>query len=323
LTPAQSYTSALAQTPSLSGPKSIPSAAKLSAPQFKLKVIFVTGAAGRSGTTLVARLLGEIAGCVNIGEAQYLFDRKTRVGDPPCGCGSLVAACPFWKEIEQAVPREVQDYAGRWVRTRRSPLLLMSYRRGPLSRGYREFLSTLRRTYADIARRADCRAIIDTTKSPWYLLALSQLLDVEVNVLHLVRSPAAVVTSWSRQKNYTPPQPAWRVLAEWSLHNALFEALGGRAHRYWRIRFEDLIGAPQSILEPIASEILGRSVALPFVAPNRARVGVQHILVSNADKLAGGEITIRPETQRAIPWQKKILVDLLTFPLLWRYGYFS
>jgi Sulfotransferase family len=287
----------------------------------KVKIVFVTGAAGRSGTTLVARLLGEIEGCVNIGEGQYLFDSKTRQEDAPCGCGNLVQDCPFWAEIEESVPDKVQEFAGRYVRTRNSPFLLMRYRRGPFAEKFREFLSTLETTYLEIARRTNCGVVVTTTKSPWYLFALTQLSKVEVYVVHLVRSPEGVVKSWSKRKNYSAPQAALKILGEWSLHNLLFEVFGRRAHAYWRICFEDLPGNPQGILKSIADGVFQRPVVLPFTSPNRARVHTQHILVSNPDKLTGDEIIIRPAPQNSLPLGKRMLVKSLAFPLLWRYGY--
>lgn len=287
----------------------------------KIKVLFVTGAAGRSGTTLLARLLGEIEGCVNIGEDQYLFDTKTRQEDAPCGCGNPVQACPFWSEIEEAVPDKVQKFAGRYIRTRSSPLLLMGYRRGPLAKGFREFLSTLEATYAEIARRTGCGVVVTTTKSPWYLFALTQLPKLEVYVVHLVRSPHGVVKSWSKRKNYTAPQATLKILGEWSLHNLLFEHFGHRAHAYWRICFEDLINRPYGVLNSIATSVFQRPVTLPFISPNRARVHTQHILVSNPDKLTGGEIVIRREPPASLSLGKRILIYSLMFPLLWRYGY--
>jgi hypothetical protein len=286
-----------------------------------IKIVFVTAAAGRSGTTLIARLLGEIPGWVNVGEAQYLFDTKTRVGDPPCGCGKQVAACPFWKDIEEAIPDDAQNYARRWVRTRRFPLLLAGYRRGPLSPGFHRFLAVLQATYSEIARRAECRVIVDTTKSPWYPWALAQLASFDVYLLHLVRNPHAVVTSWSTRKNYIWPQPAWNVLARWSLHNMLFEWLAPRTRRYWRIRFEDFVRTPERMLESVVEQILGRPVALPFVGPGRARVGVQHILVSNADKFDCGEVVIRSDPPPLTTWSRRLLVGLFAFPLLRRYRY--
>lgn len=287
----------------------------------KIKILFVTGATGRSGTTLLARLLGEINGCVNIGEDQYLFDSTTRQEDAPCGCGKLIQDCPFWAEIEEAIPDRVQKFAGRYVRTRSAPLLLMGHRRGPLAEGYREFLSTLETTYAEIARRTGCGVVVTTTKSPWYLFALTQLPTLEVYVVHLVRSPQGVVKSWSKRKNYSAPQAALKILGEWSVHNLLFEYFGRRAHAYWRICFEDLINRPHEILKSVATAVFQQPMILPFTGPNRARVHTQHILVSNPDKLTNGEIVIRREAPPSLPLGKRIVINSLMFPLLWRYGY--
>ena len=62
-----------------------------------IKVLFI-GGAGRSGSTLLDRLLGQTPGLVSVGEVTNIW----KVGftdDFPCGCGELFSGCPFWREV--------------------------------------------------------------------------------------------------------------------------------------------------------------------------------------------------------------------------------
>src|SRR3954453_3027262 len=64
--------------------------------------LFIAGS-GRSGSTLVERILGGIPGTVNVGE---LLDLPRRVAprDERCGCGEVFSACPFWTAVGERLP---------------------------------------------------------------------------------------------------------------------------------------------------------------------------------------------------------------------------
>src|SRR5580693_3305837 len=62
-------------------------------------VIYIAGS-GRSGSTLLERVLGEMPDFVNVGELIDLF-RRTAARGERCGCGLAFADCPFWKGVGQ------------------------------------------------------------------------------------------------------------------------------------------------------------------------------------------------------------------------------
>ncbi len=61
------------------------------------RVLFL-GGLGRSGTTLLERILGELPGVTPLGEVVHLWQRGIRA-DEKCGCGVRFAACPFWQRV--------------------------------------------------------------------------------------------------------------------------------------------------------------------------------------------------------------------------------
>ena len=93
-----------------------------------IKVLYISGS-GRSGSTLLSRLLGEIDGFINAGEAaRYLFARY-QPRDLPCGCGKAVQDCPFWKEIIAVVPsQEIIKIAKKYMRIRYYPFLFFLFK---------------------------------------------------------------------------------------------------------------------------------------------------------------------------------------------------
>ena len=57
-----------------------------------LKVLYIAGV-GRSGSTLLERMLGAVPGSVNTGELNAIFSRVA-TQDQRCGCGEPFSACP-------------------------------------------------------------------------------------------------------------------------------------------------------------------------------------------------------------------------------------
>lgn len=284
----------------------------------KAKIVFIVSAAGRSGTTLLARLLGELEGCVNIGEASRLTTGQ--VPDDLCGCGKPMDSCPFWNHMEETTPEPVQKFLRRWARTRFLPLHLLFSRWRPLPRRRRQFLQTMERVYGEIARRSASTVIVECINGPTYLYLLSQLPTAESYVLHLVRDPREVAMSWSKRKGCLPVYAGAGVCVRWLIHNVLFEWLGRHARSYRRLRFEDFVERPRETLELITGGILEKP-RLPLDGQGRAHLHPQHHVAGNPDKLVNGEVVIRQQTERRIPLRVRLLALLFTFPLLRRYGY--
>ena len=94
-----------------------------------LRVIYL-GGLGRSGSTLVERLLAELPGVCSVGEVVHLWQRGV-VEDERCGCGEPFGGCGFWREVGQAAfggwdrldVGRVAELRGAVDRTRHIPLL--------------------------------------------------------------------------------------------------------------------------------------------------------------------------------------------------------
>ncbi|HMB70712.1 MAG TPA: sulfotransferase, partial [bacterium] len=63
----------------------------------RLKVLYIAGN-GRSGSTLLDVILGQIPGFFPVGEVRNVWDYGV-VENRPCGCGEAFHDCPFWSRI--------------------------------------------------------------------------------------------------------------------------------------------------------------------------------------------------------------------------------
>ena len=71
-------------------------------------VLYIAGT-GRSGSTVLANILGEVDGVFAAGEVRYLWQRGLKE-DRLCGCGLPVRECPVWSKV-LALAGELDDPA--------------------------------------------------------------------------------------------------------------------------------------------------------------------------------------------------------------------
>src|ERR1700732_3473702 len=60
-------------------------------------VLYIAGT-GRSGSTVLANILGEVEGVFAAGEVRYLWQRGLKE-NRLCGCGLTVRECPVWSKV--------------------------------------------------------------------------------------------------------------------------------------------------------------------------------------------------------------------------------
>src|ERR1700733_7630889 len=142
-------------------------------------VIYIAGS-GRSGSTLLERVLGDMPGAVNVGELIDL-PRRTAPRGERCGCGQAFADCPFWAGVGTRAFGGWQ--ADRLAGVHRLPT--RGARQGPLprrlamplaGRDFRDdvaaYGASYRALYQAIAGQAGARYVIDASKWPVQALAL-------------------------------------------------------------------------------------------------------------------------------------------------------
>lgn len=85
------------------------------------RVVYVCGF-GRSGSTLLGRLLSEREQAVSVGEATHVGSERF-LARATCACGQPYAGCPFWSRVDSALAGRA-GATGAMARTRRLEGLL-------------------------------------------------------------------------------------------------------------------------------------------------------------------------------------------------------
>src|SRR4051812_19679397 len=267
------------------------------------------GGFGRSGSTLVERVLGAAPGWVNVGELVDLA-RSVAPADERCGCGLPFSHCPVWRQVgalafggwDHVVLDRLVALHRSAARQRHLPATLS---RRTVPAALRELRSAYRAIYAAVAEVTGARVVVDASKGPALGLALASGDDLDVRLLNVVRDPRAVAWSWNRRVDRphtsSGSEQMWRIPAhrsavQWSALQVEMEAIArfGRV-RSARMRYEDFVADPVGALGS-ATAALGvplDAADLPVVDGTTVRLEPSHGLSGNPSRFRSGGVVLR------------------------------
>lgn len=296
------------------------------------RVLYI-GGSGRSGSTLMARLLGDIDGFVSVGELRYVWERGF-VENQLCECGRAFRECPFWTEVADRAFGGFAAFDAEAVRRNQSEvdriryvpeLLWPGLRTEAFRRRLGVFEKTLELLYAAILGVSGATVVVDSSSDATYGLVLRSVDLLDVRLVHLVRDSRAVAYSWTRSKQR--PEIAGRTVymrrrspiqsaVQWDVHNLLLEMLAARDRNTHRVRYEDLVTDPDDVVQSTC-DIFGDLGDAP------SRETSRHSISGNPMRFESGPLRVKLDDEwvRALATGDRRLVTVATAPLLARYGY--
>lgn len=302
------------------------------------RVLFL-GGLGRSGTTLVERILGELPGVVALGEVVHLWQRDLRDGER-CGCGEPFRRCRFWSEVGERgfggwhrvdldrvlrLQRQVE-------RTRHIPRLALAAR--PSGRPeVAEYAGYYQRVYAAAAQVAGASLVVDSSKHG----ALAWCLHhggVDLRVVQVIRDARAVAYSWTRRVARPESHgeemtryPPGRSALLWNTQNAALGLLAWRGVPLLRLRYEQFVSDPAGAVRLLAG-FAGLDMSTDDLdqlveGGDRVRLGPGHSAAGNPMRFTVGTVPLRRDDawRRDLAPRHRRLVGVLCAPLLAAYGY--
>jgi hypothetical protein len=306
-----------------------------------VKVLYVLGIY-RSGTTILSNLLGQLDGFCSVGELRATW-RELRDPAGLCGCGELLASCPFWVEVletafgsvsaatEQSISMkrwqdEVLGQTHTWTRL---PSVLLRKRldissSDPLSR----YGATLARLYQAVAEVSRAEVIVDSSKEATDAALVGLLPGVEATFVQIVRDPRGVVnSSLRRQPDGMDTLSSWRHSAytamSWTAGNLAGAAVrrNGGAASTMLLRYEDFTAAPVGTLQNIA-ELMGVQSRVRAEGDTVA-VSPPHTVAGNENRFEAGPVRIQQDVQwrTSLHRLNRATVTALCSPLIARYRY--
>jgi hypothetical protein len=298
-----------------------------------IKVIYMM-AYGRSGSTIVGNILGEIDGFLHVGELRYIWART--VEERLCGCMAPVAECSLWSSVVPAILEEAGTDA---------PTVLSDLRKGVRIRYLRRLLRgpegapaqavryerVLAAAYHRIADETGCRVIVDSSKRIADAALLGWQQSIQPYFVQLVRDPRAVAYSWRRQKN-SPGEEKDRLhtlrpfvtARSWATFAAGASLVRKRNRdRSILVRYEDFAARPRETIQTLVSAVGESPSELPFVDDHTVELGPNHTVGGNPVRFNSGRTVIRSDDEWVArqPESDRMLVTATTFPFLMAYRY--
>ena len=303
------------------------------------KVLYI-GGFGRSGSTLVERILGQIPGFCSAGEVVFLWQRGL-VEDQLCGCGTPFSECDFWTRVGKSAFGGWDEVdAGEMValqrqvdRNRYIPSMVLPRLRPGAQAAMERYTEALGRLYSGIRDVSGARVVIDASKHASTAYLLRRVPDLDLRVVHLVRDSRGVAYSWTKEVKkpevtegdalmpvYTPGRSG----LQWLSYNLLFDVLGA-IDDTMVLRYESALRDPRGTVERILAHAGEQAEpgSLGFLGDSWVDLGVDHTVAGNPMRFHQGRLELRLDhawTQK-LPERDRRVVSAITFPLQLRYGY--
>jgi Sulfotransferase family len=304
--------------------------------------VLLIASAGRSGSTLLDRVIGAQEGFCSVGELRFIWERSFGENQL-CGCGLPFHECAFWRAVSCEVfgVEAAQVDAATAIRLRKSldemrnaPWLIQPYRPARFRSALGVYSQLLESLYEGILKVSGARVIVDSSGDATHGHILSQLPNVETHVVHLVRDSRAVAFSSKRTRER--PEIHWKSenmpiehvhasSKRWMEQNAVAELLSKSAASYSRLRYEDFVTDPYAALSGILAPYGWRQSQPQWTQDTEIVLEPAHTVSGNPMRFKQGQLKIKldDEWRRVMPQRDRRLATAITWPLLARYGYLT
>ncbi len=304
-----------------------------------IRVLFLAGL-GRSGSTIVANVLGQHPNAVSVGEVVHLWTRGL-ADNERCGCGQPLLTCEFWSEVgdlafggwDQVDLTHLTALGQRVDRNRYLPFMLAPRLAPRRQEEQTELAGILTALYRAIRSVSGAEVIVDSTKHVSYAYLLSTIDAFDLRVAHLVRESQGVAHSWSKVverpevTNGTDEMPRYspaRTAGKWVSYNGLLHGLRITGTPRRLVRYEDVITAPQSSFNDLVSFAgLDPAPMNSLVGSDWVELAPTHTVAGNPSRFQHGRVDLKLDRAwvDAMPERDRKLVTALTWPLARAYGY--
>jgi len=303
-----------------------------------VKVLYIASD-GRSGSTILSQVLGNLDGFVSVGELNAIW-KYGLFHNFLCSCGVPFREYPFWTEVfEQAFGGfETLDAAKlimlwhRVARFRNIPLFNLRWKPALFKERAHVYCEYQVKLYMAIQKVSGCQVIVDSSKSPTYVHLYKTLPTVDLYVLHLVRDSRAVAYSQMKTKLrpefpdkaiYMDQMNPIKSAIRWMIYHLALMPFVTQQGCYTLVKYEDFVADPNNMLIDIQQFMGIYPLSLSLVDDHRVRLGVSHQISGNPVRFTRGEVMLREddEWKAAMKTAHKRVVAALTWPLLAKYGY--
>jgi len=296
----------------------------------------------RSGSTILGGTLGEQAGCFWAGETHHIWLGSA---SPGCGTGERLEECQIWAPVLREVDHRlnsgphdrsrITELYRASTRLRHFPALLRATTKAgapPAARRLPEYARAIQILYEELSDITRCPTIIDASKSPSLALILSQVVDIDVKFIHLIRDPLSVAASGAY--NVRPPvsgiqSPLRKAVSasitDWLLINEFADRWVRPIDpaNWLRVRHEDWVSNPRGVTETITTFAGIDFRPGSFLDDHTVVLGTNHSVGGNPVRRVVGpvQLTDHSAIQEKLRLRERGMICVATAPLRRRYRY--
>ena len=267
------------------------------------KITYILGA-GRSGSTVLERLLFSAPDVVGVGEVATLW--RQPLSDLTCSCGAPAPECAFWTDVRAKVGfsdstlRDLAEAEQSIIRHRALISDAVHAARWTDRTSVQRYIAHQSDLFSAKADTTGAARIIDSSKSGPRAWALSDIMGV--TILHLRRNPTDVAAAWRRVKhdpslNGPMRRPSFPSIAREWLAAELSARRLGAIRPVLRLDYEMLTNDPAAAMKRLGPIAAGVELDGGSFTPDPN----YHSLNGNPDRFHRGAITLKPIAAPPLP----------------------
>lgn len=295
-------------------------------------ILYIVGE-GRSGSTLLDMLLGQVDSFESVGELHFIWLRGLRENQR-CGCGVAFNACNYWNNIIEKFNKENNtltiDELADYTSIDSMKKFPGNYLYDKLSSfsHIKKVFKSYDLLYRSIASETGSNIIIDSSKSVPFAFFLAKYSKLDIKFIHMIRDSRAVTFSRQKKKirseitdtvEYMPTVSSWKSSLKW-LSNNMVASFVIKEKPFIRVTYEGFINDPKAIFDEISEFLkIPKADFDGLVSSDKtSKMSVHHTVSGNPSRFNSGDIKIELDDRwktEMLPF-RKWMVTVLTWPLL-------
>lgn len=298
----------------------------------KIKVVYLTGF-WFSGATILGRSLKSSEDVIYVGEIRDYWAKGLKKNEK-CSCGERFESCSFWTKVTEeyisSFPSDDIEKISKdlnELEKTKNYFKLRKFIKNKDDNYVRQLLDTyLKHTeklYESISKVSGKNIIIDSSRLPGRLLALSLSTKIEIFPIYIIRDPRGVINSLIKKdfRNYGEIRNSiFKHILTWNAKNLLsldsVKRLNSNDTIY--LWYKSFTRNPARVFERIKKSL---NCTLNYEEEN-GKVSLYlepgHVFTGNRSRHDTGKITIAEDVKwkKELSWSKKVLISITSLPIL-------
>ena len=246
------------------------------------QIIYIAGTA-RSGSTILATLLGSCDGVVNVGEVTHI-GRDGFLNNKPCTCNCEAKTCPVWGEvIDKVQTSEVSNVEHIFSSTDRHIGVLIAFLRHIFHFQNKKWTALNKTIFEELGSSSGASTIVDSSKYAARGLLLSDTFQHRTKIICITRSPQGLLEAFSKKNEKEQLRKTSRQACVYYFITVIslrIASFCSRKKHIW-ITYEELLENPIDVLLKIEGFLNTDLTQAKRLVENSLPLSTGHVITGN------------------------------------------